>query len=66
MWLQLGIINFDDFYFDVERYSVFRRKEVAAGNNIRQQACFILQFTASLLGSKDQLAPPTQNVWGKA
>ena len=51
--------------------SFFRRYEVYAGKNIRQQTCllfasFILQFTASLSGAKVQLAPPTENDCRKA
>ena len=43
-------INFDDYYFDIESYSVFRQCEVVVGNNIREQTCclYILSYSSPL------------------
>ena len=61
MWLQYGIINFDDSYFE---------SHFLVDGNIYLTAnlfvSFILKFTASLLGSKVQLAPPTGKHNGRA
>ena len=63
------MINFDYSDFNVDNYSFFSSYEIVVGKNVNKInlfASFILQFTAPMLGSKVQLAPPTVNICGKA